>query len=87
MMIDPTYYGLPKRTILKAINTNHIGIVKDIKSRIISKDAIRIKEMCDKIIQKEASIKISLCCNSNICSKSIAFLTENNIDIIYLDKE
>lgn len=84
MITDPTIYGIPKRTILKEIDSYHLAIIKDIKSRIISKDAKRIKEMADLIASIEPNLKISLCCNRNICSKSIAYLTENNIDIIYL---
>ena len=83
MIIDPTYYQLPKRTVLKAISNRQIAIVKDIKSRIVLKDAIRIKEMADLIKAAEPTYEVSLICNRNICSKSIAFLTDYKIAIAY----
>ena len=84
MITDPKYYKLSKKTVLKELDSNHIAIVKDIKSRIISKDAKRIKEMADIIKEINTGLKVSLCCHKNICSKSISYLNENNIDIFYL---
>lgn len=82
MEIDPTSYNLPARTRLRAINQNHIGIVKLIKSRLIQKDAIRIIETSKQIKNIEPNINISLICTSNICSKSIKLLQKENISII-----
>ncbi len=79
---DPAYYELSSRTKLEQIDDNHIGVIKLIKSRIIAKDAIKIVEMAESIRSKDATLSISLICTSNICSKSIRLLEDNQIGII-----
>lgn len=76
-------FGLNSRVKLEEISKNHIGIVKLIKSRIIQKDAQKIIEQASTIREKDSSIKVSLICHNNICSKSVALLTKNNIEIIF----
>lgn len=76
-------YGLNSRVKLEQIAENHIAIVKRIKSRIIQKDALKIIEMVQLIHKTDPRIKVSLVCNNNICSKSLALLKENNIDVIF----
>ncbi|MCW3786462.1 hypothetical protein [Plebeiibacterium sediminum] len=83
MEISPKDFGLNSRVQLKQLDTNHIAIVKQIKSRIITKDAIKIIEMSDAIKTREPSTKVSLMCNNNICSKSIKLLNDHSIDIIF----
>ncbi|MBN2166128.1 MAG: hypothetical protein JW717_07625 [Marinilabiliaceae bacterium] len=82
---SPETYHLHKRTILREIDTNHIAIVKKIKSRIISKDAKKIIDQVKKIKSVDPLKKVSLVCTKNICSKSIALLHENNVEIFYED--
>ncbi len=77
-------YGLSKRIVIKAIDEHHLAIVKNIKSRIIMKDAQKIFDIAQKIKQTDADITISLHCTPNICSKSIAFLKQHQIDIQFL---
>jgi len=50
-------YGLSSRVKLEIINKNHIGILKQIKSRIIQKDAEKIIEKANTIRRKDSSIK------------------------------
>jgi hypothetical protein len=76
-------YGLSSRVKLEQLGENHLGIIKRIKSRIIQKDAKKIIEIAETIHKKDASLKVSLICNNNICSKSIALLKENKIEVIY----
>lgn len=75
-------FGLSSRVKIEEINENHIGIIKLIKSRIIQKDALKIIEQVNTIRKYDSSIKVSLICNNNICSKSIALLNKNNIELI-----
>ena len=82
-MIDK--YGLSARVKLEIISVNHIGILKQIKSRIIQKDAEKIIEQANIIRTKDSSKKVSLICNNNICSKSIALLNKNNVELIFRD--
>lgn len=81
MEISPTDYGLNSRIKLKQIDSNNIGIVKLIKSRIIQRDALKVIEIAKKIKNINPAIKVSLICNDNICSKSVKILDEHNIDI------
>ncbi len=81
MILDPKHYNLPQRIKLKQISTNHLGIVKIIKSRIIQKDAVKIIDFATHIWKKEPKFQISLICTRNICSKSIALLEQNNIGL------
>lgn len=78
-------YGLNSRIKLEEISEYHIGIVKLIKSRIIQKNAQKIIEQANAIRKKDSDMKVSLICHNNICSKSIALLNKNNIEIIFRD--
>ena len=82
MELTPDIYKLPARTKLRAIDENHIGIVKLIKSRIIQKDAVRIVEMSKQIKDGHPDLEVSLVCTSNICSKSLALLQREGISVI-----
>jgi len=81
MKLSPAHYGLHSRTLLQQLGTQHIGIIKIIKSRIIRKDAIKIVEMAEKIRLVNPEVKVSLICTPNICSKSVALLEEKDISI------
>ena len=76
-------YDLNSRVQLEQVSEDHVAIVKRIKSRIIKKDAIKIIEQADKIREKNKEMKVSLVCNDNICSKSVALLQENHIDVVH----
>lgn len=78
-------YGLNKRIKLKLIDDNHIAIVKQIKSRILQKDALKIIDIAIKIREKDPDKKISLICNNNICSKSLILLYKENIKVFHSD--
>ncbi len=78
-------YGLPKRVKLEEINSDTIGIIKLIKSRIIQKDARKIIEIAGKINEIDPNKKVVLVCTENICSKSKKLLGENEIGIVFRD--
>jgi hypothetical protein len=78
-------YGLSSRVKLEKISENHISIVKLIKSRIIQKDALKIIEQANTIREKDPNMKVNLICHNNICSKSVALLIRNKIEIVFKD--
>ena len=82
MVIDASEYNLSKRVILEQVDSDTIGIVKLVKSRIITKDTLRIIELVKQIKEINPHINVVLICTENICSKSIARLSENNIKIV-----
>ncbi len=85
MNLSPEYYNINSRTKLEKIADNHIAIIKDIKSRIIRKDALKLVETATQIKKVEPNFNVSLMCNNNICSKSLKELADNNIEVVYLD--
>ena len=85
METDPTYYGLPARIQLEELGENRLAIRKVIKSRIIRKDAEKIVQMARQIKSVNPALGITLLCTRNICSKSLALLREEEIDIGYVN--
>jgi len=85
MITDPTHYGLPARVQLEALGDNRLGIRKVIKSRIIRKDAEKIVQMARQIRSVNPAVELTLLCSRNICSKSLALLREEKIEIGYID--
>ena len=85
METDPTYYGLPARIQLEELGENRLAIRKVIKSRIIRKDAEKIVQMARQIKSANPALGITLLCTRNICSKSLALLREEEINIVYKD--
>ena len=83
MDIDARAYGLSPKIRLRELGNNHIGIVKLIKSRIIQKDAAKVVEVATQIKLVNSGCKVSLVCSRNICSKSLALLGREGIDIVY----
>jgi hypothetical protein len=85
MEINPLYYGLPSRVQLKELANNHIGIYKVIKSRIIQKDAAKIVATANQLKSVAPKLEVTLICTRNICSKSIALLDKEGIDVQFVD--
>jgi hypothetical protein len=81
MELSPKEYGLNSRIKLIELGTNHLGINKLIKSRIIQKDTVKLIEIAEKIKIKNPAVTISLICHNNICSKSVKLLKEQGIEI------
>ena len=79
---DPKIYGLSNKVILVEIKKNHIAIVKKRKSRIIMSDGKKIFNIVNKIKQVSPNLNISLIISGPICSKTVNFLKNNNINII-----
>ena len=76
-------YGLKSRTLLVKIEENHIGIVKNRKSRIIMKDGNKILESAEQIKKVSPGTKVSLITNAPVCSKTEKYLLGNGIYTIY----
>lgn len=82
--IDPKQFGLAPRTKLYQKDTNIFIISIDRKSRIIMKDATAILEKALKIKRVLESAVVYLETSAPVCSKSVAFLNEQGIEIIEL---
>jgi len=83
--IDAKTLGLSARDRVEQIASNHLALVVDRKSRIIMADGRRILEKVDKIRKHGSDAKISLKTNAPVCSKTRAFLHENEIRIDSID--
>ena len=80
--IDSKSVGAPTRSVIGEDNSNHLYIIKNIKSRIIMKDGYKILETVKQIKNKTNS-SVSLATTAPVCSKTIKFLNKNDIKIIF----
>ena len=78
--VDPITVGAPKRSNVATDNDNNIYIVKNIKSRIIMKDGLKLFDLAKKIktVKNET---VSLATTAPVCSKTKKYLEENEIKI------
>ena len=77
--LDPEKFGLSKRVELLKLGRNHIGIVKNRKSRIIMADGRKLLEIAEYIRKINPNYKISIITNAPVCSKTTDFLKEHYI--------
>ena len=77
--IDSSTLGISKRTQVAVGKDCNYYIIKNIKSRIIMKDGIRVLEMVKKINKIDPKKNISVRTSAPICSKTKKLLLENNI--------
>jgi len=80
--IDPEQFDLPPRTVLRGIGKSKIAIVINRKSRIIMSDGKKILEKAMKIKNHQPGIKVTLETSAPVCSKTSAFLSKNDIEVI-----
>jgi len=72
----------PPRSKLAIDLNKNIYIVKNIKSRIIMKDGIKIVDIA-KSIQAQKSTKKFLATTAPVCSKTKRYLEENQIKTVF----
>ena len=84
METNPEFYGLSARVQLEALAYNRIAIRKVIKSRIIRKDAEKIAAIARQIKSVTPGVEVTLICTTNICSKSVALLNAEGMNIQYV---
>ena len=80
--IDPLTIGAPKRSTVALDNDNNIYIVKNIKSRIIMKDGLRLLDLA-KNIKTVRNATVFLATTAPVCSKTRKHLEENEIKITF----
>ena len=80
--IDPLNIGAPKRSTVALDNDNDIYIVKNIKSRIIMKDGLRLLDLA-KNIKTVRNATVFLATTAPVCSKTKKHLEENEIKITF----
>ena len=80
--INPISVGAPKRSNVAMDNDNNIYIVKNIKSRIIMKDGLKLSVLAKKIkIVKNATVFLAT--TAPVCSKTTKYLEENEIKTVF----
>jgi hypothetical protein len=80
--VDPAEYNLSGKTVLERIGPKHIAIVIDRKSRIIMADGKRILVKAGRIREVDAKSKISLRTSAPVCSRTLLFLQDHDIEVI-----
>ena len=83
--VDPKIYSLPPRTVLIQKNPDEFVLVINRKSRIVMKDALGILKKAEKIKEKVPNASVTLKTSAPVCSKSIKFLEDNNIEALKSD--
>ncbi len=86
-MLDAREFGLSARTrIGRLVNSSVVYIVMDRKSRIIMRDGLRIMRIVEQLKKELPGVPVGLTTNAAICSKTTAYLKENSVEILVLDK-
>ena len=80
--IDPSTVGASKRSNIAIDNDNNIYIVKNIKSRIIMKDGLKLLDLA-KNIKNIKNASVFLATTAPVCSKTKKHLEENQIKITF----
>ena len=80
--IDSKSVGASTRSVIGEDSSNHLYIIKNIKSRIIMKDGYKIVDTVKQIKNKTNS-SVSLATTAPVCSKTTRFLNKNDIKIIF----
>ena len=80
--IDALTVGAPKRSNIATDNDKNIYIVKNIKSRIIMKDGLKLLDIA-KNIKTVNSKTVILATTAPVCSKTKKYLEENKIKITF----
>ena len=78
--IDPLTVGASKRSNIATDNDNNIYIVKNIKSRIIMNDGLKLSVLAKKI-KTVKNATVFLATTAPVCSKTTKYLEENEIKI------
>ena len=78
--IDPKKFNLSKKVVIKK-TTNSLSIIINRKTRIIMKDGRRLLEQANQI-KKVSNKPVSIFTTAPVCSKTKAFLSNNNVEII-----
>ena len=86
LLIDPQKFCLSPHTAVGQLSENHIVLIKDRKSRIITNDGRQLFAKIKAIQEHKPNLKISLATNAPVCSKTTAFLKEEGIEILVLKK-
>ena len=82
MLIEPKSIGIRSR--IKILKKDDLIIIEiDRKSRIIMKDAEKIRSNVD-IIKNNFNLPVELHTSAPVCSKTRAYLEKENIRVVYL---
>ena len=81
-LIDPLTVGASKRFNIATDNDNNIYIVKNIKSRIIMNDGLKLSVLAKKI-KTVKNATVFLATTAPVCSKTTKYLEENEIKTVF----
>ena len=79
--LDPKEFGLPARTVIEEAGKGQLVLVINRKSRLIMADGRKILARVGKIRKVRPGCQVSLRTTAPVCSKTVKFLAENNIEI------
>ena len=80
--VDPKLFGLHHATRLEQTGAKQFTIVINRKSRIIMQDGRKILDKAARITAKVPGAQVRLRTSAPVCSKTIALLAENHVELI-----
>jgi hypothetical protein len=80
--LEPKFFGLQARTVIEEISSNTVAIVINRKSRIIMADGRKIHAKASKIKDAKPGWKVMLKTGAPVCSKTLQYLADNEIEIV-----
>mgnify|MGYP001821831846 CR=1 FL=1 len=80
--LDPKTFGITARTQIERLDEGTVALVINRKSRIIMSDGEKISEKIQKIKRNQPQTHCVFKTNAPVCSKTIAFLEREGIDLI-----
>lgn len=78
--------GLSPRTVIEQLEEDRIALVMKRKSRIIMADGRNIVTKGARIRAVYPKVRVVLETNAPVCSKTIIYLKENNIELLPADE-
>ena len=85
-LLDPKSFGLSRKTIVREIDRNTLALVINRKSRIIMADGRKIIAKAEKIRRLKPGIRVTLETTAPVCSKTLQYLEENDIQVLSAGK-
>ncbi len=80
--IDPEEFGLPPRTVIEPVSSNHYALVISRKSRIIMSDGKKLLAKIEKIRNAHPGTRVSIKTSAPVCSKTKKYLESHTIEFL-----
>ena len=84
--LDSKVFNLSNRVNIQENDKKEVFLIIERKSRIIMKDGIRIFNQTQKVKEKRPNARFFLMTSAPVCSKTIKYLKQREIEIFDIKK-